>query len=126
MQMTIKSCDSLLLHLSFLDIITFGIVLFQNENKGSNEFSHLMWETQKYRVIKAGTLEKLVEYLYIKGEMDSTYTNVFLATYRTFSSLEEVLNILVERYINIKTNKETKNELQDVQLRLVEILLMFL
>ena len=124
--MTIKSCDSLLLHLSFLDIITFGIVLFQNENKGSNEFSHLMWETQKYRVIKAGTLEKLVEYLYIKGEMDSTYTNVFLATYRTFSSLEEVLNILVERYINIKTNKETKNELQDVQLRLVEILLMFL
>jgi hypothetical protein len=80
-----------------------------------------MWETQKYRVIKAGTLEKLVEYLYIKGEMDSTYTNVFLATYRTFSTIEEVIDILVERYINMKTNKDTKNELQDIQLRLVRI-----
>lgn len=76
-----------------------------------------MWETQKFRVIKAGTLEKLVEYLYIKGEMDSTYTNVFLATYRTFSSTEEVMDILISRYINIRANKEAKNELQDIQLR---------
>ena len=41
-------------------------IVIQNENKSRDEFSHLMWETQKFRVIKAGSLEKLVEYLYIK------------------------------------------------------------
>ena len=76
-----------------------------------------MWETLKHRVLKAGTLDKLVEYLYVTGEMDSSYVNVFLATYRTFSSTGEVLNLLIKKYINIKTNKETKNELQDIQLR---------
>ncbi|XP_060590682.1 ral guanine nucleotide dissociation stimulator-like 1 isoform X2 [Ruditapes philippinarum] len=107
---------------AYLKKVTYH-TLSENEHKGSNEFSHLMWETQKYRVIKAGTLEKLVEYLYIKGEMDSTYTNVFLATYRTFSTIEEVIDILVERYINMKTNKDTKNELQDIQLRTIKSVL---
>ncbi|KAL4219215.1 Ral guanine nucleotide dissociation stimulator-like 1 [Mactra antiquata] len=104
---------------AYLKKVTYH-TLSENENKGKNEFSHLMWETQKFRVIKAGTLEKLVEYLYIKGEMDSTYTNVFLATYRTFSSTEEVMDLLIDRYINIKANKESKNELQDIQLRTIK------
>lgn len=57
-----------------------------------------MWETQKIRVIKAGTLEKLVESLVtFKGELDSTYVNVFLATYRTFATPKQVLELLVKR-----------------------------
>ena len=58
-----------------------------------------MWETQKIRVIKAGTLEKLVESLVtVKGELDSTYVNVFLATYRTFATPKQVLDLLIARY----------------------------
>ncbi|XP_052789709.1 ral guanine nucleotide dissociation stimulator-like 1 isoform X1 [Mya arenaria] len=106
----------------FLKRVTYH-TLSENENKSTNEFSHLMWETQKFRVIKAGTLEKLVEYLYIRGEMDSSYMNVFLATYRTFSSTEEVLALLLDRYRAVKTNKEVKNELQDVQLRTIKSVL---
>jgi ral guanine nucleotide dissociation stimulator-like 1 len=57
-----------------------------------------MWETQKIRVIKAGTLEKLVESLVtFKGELDSTYVNVFLATYRTFATPKQVLELLIKR-----------------------------
>ena len=57
-----------------------------------------MWETQKTKVIKAGNLEKLIEFLYTKGEMDSSYVNVFFATYRTFTTTEEVLDSLIKRY----------------------------
>lgn len=103
----------------YLKKITYH-TLSENENKTRNEFSHLMWETQKYRVIKAGTVKKLVEYLHIKGEMDSTYTNVFLATFRTFSSTENVMDLLIESYINIKANKDAKGELQDIQLRTIK------
>ena len=89
----------------------------QNENKSKDEFSHLMWETQKLRVLKAGSLERLVEYLYVRGEMDSTYTNVFLATYRTFSTTEEVLATLLAKYREVKDGRDVKPDLQDVQLR---------
>jgi ral guanine nucleotide dissociation stimulator-like 1 len=68
------------------------------EDDNAKEFSHLMWETQKIRVITAGTLEKLVESLVtLKGELDSTYVNVFLATYRTFASPKQVLDLLIDR-----------------------------
>ena len=50
------------------------------------------------RFIKAGTMEKLVESLASDtGELESTYINVFLATYRTFASPKQVLNLLTER-----------------------------
>ena len=72
--------------------------VLQKEHSNKDEFSHLMWETQKTRVIKAGSPEKLVDFLYNKGEMDSSYVNVFFATYRTFSSTHEVLDLLINRY----------------------------
>lgn len=95
----------------------------ENENKKPDEFSHLMWETQKTRVIKAGNLEKLVEFLYNKGEMDSSYVNVFFTTYRTFSTSEEVLDLLINRYKTLKTNTDTKNELHDIQIRTIKSVL---
>lgn len=62
--------------------------------------SHLEWETVRVRFVKAGSLEKLVESLAAPdtGELESTYINVFLATYRTFASAKQVLNLLIERY----------------------------
>lgn len=80
------------------DCIQVFFLFFQLDNEQGQEFSHLMWETQKIRVIKAGTIEKLVESLVtIKGELDSTYVNVFLATYRTFATPKQVLDNLIER-----------------------------
>jgi len=64
-----------------------------------DHISHLEWETVRVRFVKAGTLEKLVESLSSDtGELESTYINVFLATYRTFASAKQVLNLLTERY----------------------------
>lgn len=62
--------------------------------------SHLEWETVRVRFVKGGTLCRLVENLASAdtGEIESTYVNVFLATYRTFASPKQVLNLLIERY----------------------------
>ena len=63
-----------------------------------DSISHLEWETVRVRFLKAGTLERLVESLASDtGELESTYINVFLATYRTFASPKQVLNLLTER-----------------------------
>ncbi|KAI8428108.1 hypothetical protein MSG28_002373 [Choristoneura fumiferana] len=52
--------------------------------ESDDEISHLEWETVRVRFVKAGTVERLVEALATDdGELESTYVNVFLATYRT-------------------------------------------
>ncbi|XP_035213055.1 ral guanine nucleotide dissociation stimulator-like 1 isoform X2 [Stegodyphus dumicola] len=65
----------------------------------SDQVSHLEWETIRVKMIKAGTLEKLVESLTTdSGELESTYMNIFLSTYRSFASPNQVLSILLNRY----------------------------
>ena len=69
-----------------------------HSNESDDDISHLEWETVRVRFIKAGSLEKLVEALASEvGELESTYVNVFLATYRTFASPKQVINLLLER-----------------------------
>lgn len=64
-----------------------------------DEISHLEWETVRVRFVKAATLEKLVESLATDdGELESTYINVFLATYRTFATPKQVLQLLLQRF----------------------------
>ncbi|XP_037905621.1 ral guanine nucleotide dissociation stimulator-like 1 isoform X1 [Hermetia illucens] len=64
-----------------------------------DEISHLEWETVRVRFVKAATLSRLVEALATDdGELESTFINVFLSTYRTFSNLKEVLGLLIKRY----------------------------
>uniref|UniRef100_A0A914ZFC8 Ral guanine nucleotide dissociation stimulator-like 1 n=4 Tax=Parascaris univalens TaxID=6257 RepID=A0A914ZFC8_PARUN len=60
---------------------------------------HLQWETIRERVIRAGSIEKLVECL-IGGDgvMDSRHFNVFFATYRAFSNCPMVLDLLLNRF----------------------------
>ncbi|XP_015191249.1 PREDICTED: ral guanine nucleotide dissociation stimulator isoform X2 [Polistes dominula] len=64
-----------------------------------DEISHLEWETVRVRFLKAGTVQRLVESLANDdGELESTYINVFLATYRAFTTPREVLELLLARY----------------------------
>lgn len=53
----------------------------------------------RVRFVKAATLERLVEALATDdGELESTFINVFLNTYRTFSTPKEVLSLLIKRF----------------------------
>ncbi len=55
---------------------------------------------EKMNLLQAGSLEKLVDSLASDtGELESTYINVFLNTYRTFASAKQVLNLLTERLV---------------------------
>ncbi|XP_076314128.1 ral guanine nucleotide dissociation stimulator-like [Tachypleus tridentatus] len=73
--------------------------------------AHLEWETVQVRLIKAGTLKKLVESLATEsGELESTYVNIFLATYRTFANTRQVLTLLLERYWQLTKNEVNMKE----------------
>ncbi|CAL1534302.1 unnamed protein product [Lymnaea stagnalis] len=78
-----------------------------------------MWVTQKVRYIRSGTLAKLVESLTnSQGEMDSSYVNIFLATYRTFATPRQVLDTLMDRYKFVRSQTiEDKTEINEMQLR---------
>jgi len=55
-------------------------------------------EGQKARSIKAGSVEKLVEYLApVSEEADPSYLSCFLLTYRTFLTPDKLLQMLTER-----------------------------
>lgn len=58
-----------------------------------------LYETCKVRTIKAGTLDRLVEYMVssFRGN-DSTYVTIFLCTYRSFATTKQVLDLLLNRY----------------------------
>ncbi|XP_025114106.1 ral guanine nucleotide dissociation stimulator-like 1 isoform X6 [Pomacea canaliculata] len=95
------------------------------EDEMVREFSHLMWETQKLRVIKAGTLPRLVEALAtVRGELDSSYMNIFLATYRTFATPLQLLQAIVDRYHLLRSqNKRGKSELFEQQQKTLKCVL---
>ncbi|XP_075041431.1 ral guanine nucleotide dissociation stimulator isoform X3 [Mixophyes fleayi] len=81
------------------------VQLHHTANKGQrwlgfeNESALSLYETCKVRTIKAGTLEKLVEYLVsaFKGN-DSTYVTIFLCTYRAFATTKQVLDLLLNKF----------------------------
>ena len=90
-----RSITTVRLFIYSLDIV-FNAITNQDADDG---ISHLEWETVRVRFVKAGSLCRLVENLASAdtGEIESTYVNVFLATYRTFASCKQVLNLLIER-----------------------------
>ncbi|XP_053334187.1 ral guanine nucleotide dissociation stimulator isoform X2 [Clarias gariepinus] len=62
-----------------------------------------LYETSKLRTIKAGTLERLVEYMVSSfRENDSTYVTIFLCTYRSFTTTNQVLDLLLNRYAKLQ------------------------
>ncbi|XP_059514404.1 ral guanine nucleotide dissociation stimulator isoform X9 [Myotis daubentonii] len=66
-----------------------------------NESALSLYETCKVRTVKAGTLEKLVEHLVpaFQGS-DLSYVTIFLCTYRTFTTTQQVLDLLFKRAIS--------------------------
>uniref|UniRef100_H2N2A2 Ral guanine nucleotide dissociation stimulator n=1 Tax=Oryzias latipes TaxID=8090 RepID=H2N2A2_ORYLA len=80
------------------------VQLHQSANKGQRwlgvetDSALSLYETCKVRTIKAGTLERLVEYMVsaFRGK-DSTYVTIFLCTYRTFATTRQVLDLLLHR-----------------------------
>ena len=62
----------------------------------------LQWNSQKVRTLRAGTVEKIVEHLAPYGkEADVSYRACFLCTFRMFTSIQEVLRLLTERYVSV-------------------------
>ncbi|XP_055018059.1 ral guanine nucleotide dissociation stimulator isoform X4 [Boleophthalmus pectinirostris] len=62
-----------------------------------------LYETCKVRTIKAGTLERLVEYMVTAfKDRDSTYVTIFLCTYRSFATTRQVLDLLLNRYAKLQ------------------------
>ncbi|KAM5259465.1 ral guanine nucleotide dissociation stimulator isoform 7-T7 [Hipposideros larvatus] len=60
-----------------------------------NEAALNLYETCKVRTVKAGTLEKLVEHLVPAFQSsDLSYVTIFLCTYRTFTTTQQVLDLL--------------------------------
>ncbi|NWX48055.1 GNDS protein, partial [Steatornis caripensis] len=86
-----------------------------------NESALNLYETCKVRTIKAGTLEKLVEYLVsaFKGN-DSTYVTIFLCTYRAFATTKQVLDLLLNRYgkLHVQANGDHARHVVDERMEL--------
>uniref|UniRef100_A0A914L050 N-terminal Ras-GEF domain-containing protein n=1 Tax=Meloidogyne incognita TaxID=6306 RepID=A0A914L050_MELIC len=60
---------------------------------------HLQWETIREKVVKAGSLKRIVESLLdSEGKLDSRQFNIFFTTYRAFAKTEEVLDLIIEWY----------------------------
>ncbi|CAM4569039.1 ral guanine nucleotide dissociation stimulator isoform X3 [Lepidochelys kempii] len=103
------------------------VQLHHTANKGQrwlgfeNESALNLYETCKVRTIKAGTLEKLVEYLVsaFKGN-DSTYVTIFLCTYRAFATTKQVLDLLLNRYgkLHVQVNGDHTRYTVDERLEL--------
>ncbi|KAM7144287.1 ral guanine nucleotide dissociation stimulator isoform 6-T6 [Macrochelys suwanniensis] len=103
------------------------VQLHHTANKGQrwlgfeNESALNLYETCKVRTIKAGTLEKLVEYLVsaFKGN-DSTYVTIFLCTYRAFATTKQVLDLLLNRYgkLHVQVNGDHARHTVDERLEL--------
>ncbi|XP_041068744.1 ral guanine nucleotide dissociation stimulator-like isoform X4 [Carcharodon carcharias] len=68
-----------------------------------NELVGTTCETVKIRSIKVGTLEKIVQHLLEAFDCgDPSYVSVFLATYRAFTTTQEVLELLLNRLESLK------------------------
>lgn len=83
-------------------------VRYVSPNEGISSYDkdstldHLQWETIREKVIKAGSLRRIIESLLdSEGKLDSRQFNIFFATYRSFSKSEEVLDLIIEWYSSL-------------------------
>lgn len=62
--------------------------------------AHLQWRLEEIRVIRAGTLPRLIAAMTANrsGELDSNHVNILLATYRTFTTPQNLLTEIINRY----------------------------
>jgi hypothetical protein len=83
----------------FLKII---FLLLQNESTDdtqSTDRGTLLYSTIKVYQLKAGTLEKIVEYLTNDtGELDTTHMHILFSTYRSFTNTRLLIDTIIARY----------------------------
>lgn len=80
--------------------VTLKRVHYGNQllDQHSNGEGRLQWNTQKVRTLRAATVEKLVDHLAPShDQIDVSYRTCFLCTFRTFTTVETVLQLLKER-----------------------------
>ncbi|CAF3365156.1 unnamed protein product [Rotaria sp. Silwood1] len=74
----------------------------QQETTGdacNNDRGTLLYSTIKVYQLKAGTLEKIVEYLTNDtGELDATHMHILFSTYRTFTNTRTLIDTIITRY----------------------------
>ncbi|XP_053320859.1 ral guanine nucleotide dissociation stimulator-like 3 isoform X2 [Spea bombifrons] len=69
---------------------------------------YVHYKTCKVRSLRAGTLQKLVENLLVEYQgNDSGYVPIFLSTYRSFTSSEKVLELLLDRHLERVGDEES-------------------
>lgn len=69
--------------------------------------AHLQWRLEELRVIRAGTLSRLVAAMTVdrSGELDSNHVNILLATYRTFTTPNNLLTEIINRYLTVGSDQ---------------------
>lgn len=77
-------------------------VILVSSSKGfvEDKKARLQWRLEESRVIKYGRLDKLVEAMCSpSGDLDSTFVDTLLGTYRSFASSKELMEAIVRRYV---------------------------
>ncbi|CAL8083303.1 unnamed protein product [Orchesella dallaii] len=84
----------------------------ESPDESQGEIAHLMWETVRIKVLRAGTLEKVVEAVANDDtDVQATHLSVFLATYRTFATAPQVLSEILSIYKKATTDMVRKSML---------------
>ncbi|UJR28280.1 hypothetical protein I4U23_009528 [Adineta vaga] len=68
----------------------------------TNDQGTLLYSTIKIYQLKAGTLEKIIEYLANgDGELDTTHMHILFSTYRTFTNTRTLIDTIIARYQSV-------------------------
>ena len=75
-----------------------------NDEDAEERKAHLQWRLEEVYVIRQGSLEALINALSSgSGDIDSTYVNTFLATYRSFATPQDVMKLLLNRWVGARS-----------------------
>ena len=97
----IKNNDDVTVEEKHKDAI-FNVTYRKVYQQPSANQNGLVYSKIKIKQIKFATIEKLVDsFTNENGELDSNTTNTFLATYRTFTTTKNFLEILFQKYSRI-------------------------
>ena len=83
----------------------------QQEVDDDDRRGRLQWRLEEVRVIKYGTLGRLVAALSDdSGQMDVSNVNIFLTTCRTFASTGDVVEELIKRSVGESIDQSISNQ----------------
>ena len=92
----------------FSNDLLYTILLRRQRTKNIGD--GLQWETKKIRLLKAGSIERLIDHLACAPMFsDENFLSIFLATYRTFILPYQVLDMLFMRHDHLDLSKMQKS-----------------